>query len=217
MPNAPTRRLPRPQRRAQLLNAAKESFVANGYHNTAMDDIALRAGVSKPVLYQHFTSKYDLYLALVDAQAADLVQRLRQALASSSDNETQTRATIAAYFEFYEGSDGSHRLLFESDVSHEPEVRERLDALAAACIDPVSDTFQSETGLNRTYADLVAASIVGLAQICAQRWYDDGRLVPRDEAAELIARIAWRGLDRVPLSEMGQEQQRQAAAAKSAP
>ena len=59
-------RLPRPARRAQLLAAALEVFVANGYHAAAMDDIAERAQVSKPVLYQHFPGKFDLYVALLD-------------------------------------------------------------------------------------------------------------------------------------------------------
>ena len=60
-------RLPRRARRAQLLTSALEVFVAQGYHAAAMDDIAERAGVSKPVLYQHFPGKLDLYLALLDA------------------------------------------------------------------------------------------------------------------------------------------------------
>src|SRR5439155_136396 len=59
-------RLPRSARRKQLLGAAQEVFVANGYHAAAMDDIAERAGVSKPVLYQHFPGKLELYLALLD-------------------------------------------------------------------------------------------------------------------------------------------------------
>jgi AcrR family transcriptional regulator len=59
-------RLPRDERRAQLLSAALESFTASGYHAASMDEIAERANVSKPVLYQHFPSKLDLYLAVLD-------------------------------------------------------------------------------------------------------------------------------------------------------
>jgi len=64
--------MPREARRAQLLDAARTVFVAQGYHAAAMDDIADRAGVSKPVLYQHFPGKLDLYLALLDAGIDDL-------------------------------------------------------------------------------------------------------------------------------------------------
>ena len=66
-------RMPREERRASLLEAANEVFTSRGYHAAAMDDIAETAGVSKPVLYQHFPSKLDLYLALLDASCDSLV------------------------------------------------------------------------------------------------------------------------------------------------
>ena len=66
-------RLPREQRRAQVLDAARAVFVESGYYAAGMDDIAERAGVSKPVLYQHFPSKLDLYLALLDAGIEELL------------------------------------------------------------------------------------------------------------------------------------------------
>ena len=74
-------RLPRVERRAQLLEAAREVFVAHGYHSAGMDDIAVRAGVSKPVLYQHFPGKLDLYLALLDKHCDTLESLVRAALA----------------------------------------------------------------------------------------------------------------------------------------
>src|SRR6266487_3568008 len=91
-------RLPRLARRIQLLGAAQEVFVAQGYHAAAMDDIAERAGVSKPVLYQHFPGKLDLYLALLDQHAESLVQAVRNALAQTTDNKQRVAATMDAYF-----------------------------------------------------------------------------------------------------------------------
>ena len=73
-------RLPRSARRKQLLAAAQQIFVAQGYHAAAMDDIAERAGVSKPVLYQHFPGKLDLYLALLDASCDTIIANTRAAL-----------------------------------------------------------------------------------------------------------------------------------------
>ena len=93
-------RLPRQARRKQLLAAALEVFVANGYHAAAMDEIADRAGVSKPVLYQHFPGKLELYLALLDQHADRLVARVREALASTTDNRQRVAASVsAAYFD----------------------------------------------------------------------------------------------------------------------
>ena len=73
-------RLPKPARRRQLLTAAQEVFVAQGYHAAAMDEIAERAGVSKPVLYQHFPGKQELYLALLDESVEQLIDAVRTAL-----------------------------------------------------------------------------------------------------------------------------------------
>src|SRR5690349_9985144 len=80
-------RLPREERRAQLLAAAQEVFVANGYHGAAMDEIAETAKVSKPVLYQHFPSKRELYLALLDSHLAALTELMLGALNSTTDNK----------------------------------------------------------------------------------------------------------------------------------
>ena len=88
-------RLPRSARRKQLLGAAQEIFVAQGYHAAAMDDIAERAGVSKPVLYQHFPGKLELYLALLDQHATELVKKVRVALASTTDNRQRVEASEA--------------------------------------------------------------------------------------------------------------------------
>src|SRR3954447_5026873 len=80
-------RLPRSARRKQLLAAAQQVFVAQGYHAAAMDDIADRAGVSKPVLYQHFPGKLDLYLALLDTHCDGLVAKVHDAMRGTSDNK----------------------------------------------------------------------------------------------------------------------------------
>src|SRR5438477_9275456 len=109
-------RLPRSARRKQLLAAAQQVFVAQGYHAAAMDDIAERAGVSKPVLYQHFPGKLELYLALVDQHAEELEQRVRDALASTTDNRLRVTASIQAYFDFVDTDGEAFRLVFETDL-----------------------------------------------------------------------------------------------------
>src|SRR5260370_42340493 len=91
-------RLPRSARRKQLLAAAQEVFVAQGYHAAAMDDIAERAGVSKPVLYQHFPGKLELYLALLDTHGDSLVANVPGALAATSDNKERGAGAMRAYF-----------------------------------------------------------------------------------------------------------------------
>ncbi|MFZ8980368.1 MAG: TetR/AcrR family transcriptional regulator, partial [Candidatus Nanopelagicales bacterium] len=119
-------RLPREERRAQVLRAAREVFVAQGYHTAAMDDIAERAGVSKPVLYQHFPGKLDLYVALLDDGITVLLDTLRAALEATTDNKQRVRGAVSAYFGFVDDPDGAYRLVFESDLTNEPAVRYRV-------------------------------------------------------------------------------------------
>src|ERR1700755_273098 len=106
-----TSRLPRSARRMQLLQAAQDVFVAQGFHAAAMDDIAEKAGVSKPVLYQHFPGKRDLYLALLDESAESLLDAVRAALASTHDNKLRVRATVGAYYHYVEDVTGAFRLV----------------------------------------------------------------------------------------------------------
>src|SRR3954451_25098469 len=90
-------RLPRSARRKQLLAAAQEVFVAQGYHSAAMDDIAERAGVSKPVLYQHFPGKLELYMALLDTHAEAIVESVRAAMDATTDNKDRVDGAVRAY------------------------------------------------------------------------------------------------------------------------
>src|ERR671917_224383 len=91
-----TSRLPRGARRVQLLQAAQDVFVAQGFHAAAMDDIADRAGVSKPVLYQHFPGKRELYLALLEEHVGRLAQRVDEALAATDDNHERVQGAVTA-------------------------------------------------------------------------------------------------------------------------
>ena len=121
-------RLPRSARRKQLLAAAQEVFVAQGYHAAAMDDIAERAGVSKPVLYQHFPGKLELYLALLDTHCDAIVaQGARGDGAPPPTTRSGSAARCAAYFDFVDHESEAFRLVFESDLRNEPAVRERVE------------------------------------------------------------------------------------------
>ena len=119
--------MPRDQRRAQLLDAANEVFTSRGYHAAAMDDIADRAGVSKPVLYQHFPGKMDLYLALLETSCDAIIASCRKALASTDDNKLRVAAAVTAFYDYVASESGAFRLVFESDLTNEPPVRAQID------------------------------------------------------------------------------------------
>ncbi|MER6400664.1 MULTISPECIES: TetR/AcrR family transcriptional regulator [unclassified Kitasatospora] len=204
-------RLPRSARREQLLGAAQEVFVAQGYHAAAMDDIADRAGVSKPVLYQHFPGKLELYLALLDKHCDALVDSTREALAATTDNKHRVAATMEAYFNYVSSESGAFRLVFESDLTNEPAVRERVERASDASATLVSKVIQEDTDLPEAESKLLAAGVCGLAQITARYWLSQGLEIPRDEAVRLVASLAWRGLKGFPMHPAAEAAEAQAA------
>jgi AcrR family transcriptional regulator len=191
-------RLPRQARRRQLLGAAQEVFVAQGYHAAAMDDIADRAGVSKPVLYQHFPGKLELYLALLDESAEKLTAIVRDALSSTTDNRERVPATFRAFFDFVGDKDEAFRLVFESDLSNEPEVRARLNRTMRACADMISQFIREDAGLSDDEAHLLGMALVGMAQVSSRYWLSTDRAIPKEAAEQLLARLAWRGISGWP-------------------
>ena len=194
-------RLPRDERRAQLLAAALEVFTAAGYHSAAMDEIADRAGVSKPVLYQHFPSKLDLYLAVLDTHIDSLVFAIQRAIQSTPDNAKRVQATIGAYFDFIEAEGEAFRLLFESDMNVEPAVRERLNRMTYDCAAAVSAVISLDTGLPQEAAMLLGVGLIGSAQVTARHWLERDSKLTREQAQTLATNIIWRGISGFPRNE----------------
>ncbi|GAB3586670.1 TetR/AcrR family transcriptional regulator [Amycolatopsis endophytica] len=187
-------RLPRTERRAQLLAAAQRVFSANGYHAAAMDEIAEQAGVSKPVLYQHFPGKLDLYTALLENHVDELVGRVREALESTTDNKLRVRAAVGAFFDFVASETGAFRMIFESDLRGEPVVQEAVDRATTECVDAITDTITADAGLDEGRARLLAVGLVGLSQVSARFWLAHHSTMSREEAVGLTATLAWRGI-----------------------
>jgi AcrR family transcriptional regulator len=192
--------MPRPARRLQLLGAARDVFVAQGYHAAAMDEIADRAGVSKPVLYQHFPGKLELYMALLDESTEELVKIVSEALSSTADNRERVPATFKAFYDYVADQGEAFRLVFESDLSNEPAVRARLERAMNDCADMVSRFIREDAGVGNEEAHLLGMALVGMAQVTARYWLSTGQAIPKDAAEQLIARLAWRGISDWPMT-----------------
>ncbi len=191
--------MPREQRRRQLIAAARNVFVDVGFHSAAMDDIAARAGVTKPVLYQHFGSKHDLYLAILDEGARAFLATIGSALQSTTDNEGRVTATIEAFYGFVAHDDAEYRIVFESDLVNAPSVESKRHAVADECAAMIGQVIAEDTGLDDEQSQLLAHGLLGLALVSAQRWLRGGKRIPADQAAALTASLAWRGISEFPL------------------
>lgn len=198
-------RMPREQRRVQLLDAASQIFTAKGYHQAAMDDIADVAGVSKPVLYQHFSSKLDLYLALLDRACDRLVQTVTTALASTEDNSERVVATMTAFYDMVASERAEFRLVFESDLTGEGAVEDRIWRVNNDIADRIAAVIADDTGLGGDQSKLLAISLVGIGQVSARYWVTAGA-VDLAEARQLVSNLAWRGISGFPLTDAAAQQ-----------
>jgi len=198
-PSRRTSRLPRGARRLQLLRAAQDVFVAQGFHAAAMDDIADRAGVSKPVLYQHFPGKRELYLALLEQQVGELTQRVRDAMDATDDNRLRVAGTVGAFFDFIDADGEAFRLVFETDLRNDPDVRRWVDRGLRACVDAIAETISEDTGADPERSLLLSAGLTGLAEGSARWWLARKGTLSRDEAVELMTALSWRGISGFPL------------------
>ena len=191
-------RLPREERRRQLLSAAQEVFVSNGFHGAAMDDIAEAARVSKPVLYQHFPGKRELYLALLEDHLGTLTQFLTTALNSTTDNKLRVRETMRAYFLFVAQDSQGHRLVFESDLTNDAEVSALIEEFNARFANSIAGVIAEDTKLSSVEATLLGRALAGMAQVSARYWLETDGDLDIDAASELVYRLAWRGISRFP-------------------
>ena len=163
--------------------------------------IAERAGVSKPVLYQHFPGKLDLYLALLDESCDAMIDAVARALDSTEDNKLRVAATMQAFYAYVADAEGAFRLVFESDLTNEPAVRARVDRVTLECAKLIAHVIADDTGLPAGASRLLAVSLVGMAQVSARFWLTEAGGLERQEAAALVAGLAWRGIRGYPKTE----------------
>jgi AcrR family transcriptional regulator len=192
------RRLTAEQRRQQLFAVALELFAVRGYRATTMDDIAEAAGVTKPLVYQHFSSKRALYLELVDSIAQDLLIAVRSAVLRAEGPRQQVEMGFAAYFHLVINREAEFRLLYGRDHADDKELGRALrmveDAIAEA-IDPLIDA-----GLDDNHRRLLAYAVVGMAEGASRRFMAQrptGDAAVEEEAQRLARRmadLAWAGL-----------------------
>jgi AcrR family transcriptional regulator len=184
-----------PERRAQLLDVARRVFGTSGFHAVSMETVAKEAGVTKPILYDHFPSKRDLYIALIDADLAALHDEVRKALAAPTGNRERIRASFQAYFDFVDEHAEGFRLLMQEAVGAEEEFRRRVAQVRDQILAEVAHLIvrESRGRLDRGHAEIVAMALIGMVETVAQR-EPGAPSRKRREAVDLLVRLAWRGI-----------------------
>jgi AcrR family transcriptional regulator len=184
-------------RRSAVMRAGLEVFTEKGFHLASMDDIADRAGVSKPILYQHFSSKHELYLGILDERVDAIVEQVRDAIESESTNNARLKAAIACYFNLVDDADLGYRLIFESDFTMNHDVRARVEDVVSQVSRIVGAEVSKQTGMALGEANILAGGLTGMAQAAAWRWLRLGRPVSIDKAISQTLDLAWNGLNSI--------------------
>ncbi len=185
-------RLPASERRAQLLDVAMTVFAANGYHGTSMNGVAKAAGVTKPVLYQHFTSKRDLYVELIEDVADRLANEVVRAAKAAESNYQSTVDALCAYFSFVEQNQREFQLLFgrsapkDDDTANGSQmVESRMSATIAELLSEWLDSATVET---------YARAIVTMSEGVCRHWLTQLERPSAEDLAEQLAGLILTGL-----------------------
>jgi AcrR family transcriptional regulator len=191
-------RLPAPARRAQLLDVARRVFARDGYRGTSMEAIAEAAGVTKPVLYQHFSSKHELYGSLLEAELGQLEVELERAFDVAEGNEQRLRLGFGAYLDFVETHEDAFRLLFTEGLGLDDDFQRRVARFREWVAARITAIIRAEAGLPEARARALAVAIAGMAESAATWWLSEERPLPIADLADELAGLAWKGFARYP-------------------
>lgn len=191
-------RLPKDLRRQQLVSNATRVFASQGYHATTMDHIASASQVTKPVLYQHFTGKRDLYLAVLDEQIELLLEELVRPLYGTTVNKERVKGVIGAFFNFARTNVVGYRIIFESDIRTDFAVQERTENMHIRIAERIAHVLVPNAGMSFDEAMMTARMLTGMTQAAAHM------VVGTETSAEQLAmaeravfRLAWGGISMI--------------------
>jgi len=203
---APRRRLSAAARREVILNAALDAFAGSGFHETSLDDVASRAGISKALIYEHFDSKRELYEALLETYVHELLERVGGAAMAAEPGEARLLAGLTGFLEFVEERRDAWRMLIRHRANAgASDLFERLfDEVAAMVGGLMAEEMPASVLPEGVEFDSVveATSRQLLGAITAMAdWWDEHREVPREQVLAMIMEFAWVGLERAASGE----------------
>jgi AcrR family transcriptional regulator len=190
--SVPTR-LPAARRRRQLLEVALKVFAEQGFFVTSMSDIAEAAGVTKPVLYQHFRSKRELYSQLLSEVGNQIQEAITKAVTSANTPREQVERGFAAYFRFVDDHRDAFRLFYASGSNRDEEFSAITHEVENTMAEQVAGLIEIE-GLSSEQRRLLGHGIVGMIEGASTHWLSSEATSDPDELTRQLADLAWRGL-----------------------
>ncbi len=180
------------ERREQLIQVSRALFAEKGFEGTSVEEIAQRAGVSKPVVYEHFGGKEGVYAVVVDREVRTLLEAIRASLTTprAGSRELIERGTLAL-LDYIEACPDGFRILARDGVTA-GSFATILSDIGGQVEDLLAVPF-ARHGFNRDFAGLYARALVGLVAMAGQSWLDD-RKQPKEEVAAHLVNLAWNGM-----------------------
>jgi AcrR family transcriptional regulator len=191
-------RLTAAARRAQLIEVGRGVFAKRGYEATSVEEIAERARVSKPIVYEHFGGKEGLYAVVVDREVEQIVSRIVEAISSGSPRERLERAALAFLTYVKERPDGFAVLVRDAAPSKRSG---EMPALMYDLADRVGNIFTEQfrkAGYDAKAAPIYAHALVGMVAFVGQWWMESRKRLPAETVVSHIAALAWMGLRHLP-------------------
>ena len=186
-------RLPAEQRRRQLLDVACVQFAERGFHTTSMDELANAAGVTKPVLYQHFPSKRALFIELLDDLGLQLRNELAAATGAAPTGRERVEEGFDAYFRFVTGNESAFRVLFGAAARNDPEFAEIVERVLDETANAITQLIEIEG--TTEHRRVLAHALIGIAEATSRdALTDDGSGLDPALLARWVSELAWFGL-----------------------
>jgi len=187
------------ERRLQLMAVARKVFAARGYEATSIEEVAQQAGVSKPIVYEHFGAKEGLYAAVVDREMDHLVARVIEGVSAGSPRERFEAAVLAFLTYAQEEPAGFAVLVRDSPTGS--AARRGLTRVIDDLAQRVGDVFRAEferAGYDPKVAPIYANALIGMVTQAGQWWAAEGRRFSLDHVARHVAALGWMGLRHLP-------------------
>lgn len=194
MSEGPRTRLPAAERRRQLIEVGRTVFAERGYDGTSVEEIAERARISKPIVYEHFGGKEGLYAVIVDREMDHVITRISAAISGGSPRVMIERAALAFMTYVEERPEGFAVLLRDSPATT------GLASLFAEVAERVGDVLHEElaaAGYDVAVAPLYAQALIGMVAFVGQWWTPESGL-SAEQAAAHVSGLAWMGLRHLP-------------------